>query len=143
MIDLGASILPWRGMGQIELYRHISEFYPLLDRPDVKEKMLGKFLIRYEINNSVDLWFNVVNGKLFKLTALSNYTGMLFEKIKIGMHIDDVLRLEPSFVYDDFEEVYCSEKGVYIETDPIDNTVLWISVFVKEVDNRDFERGDW
>ncbi|GFN30971.1 hypothetical protein PCURB6_12310 [Paenibacillus curdlanolyticus] len=30
----------------------------------------------------------------------------------VGMHIDEVLRIEPSFEYDDFEEVYVSPKGV-------------------------------
>ena len=61
----------------------------------------------------------------------------------IGMHIDDVLKIEPSFIYDDFEEVYVSNKGIYIETDPVNNSVLWISVFVKEIENEDFEKGNW
>lgn len=39
------------------------------------------------------------------------------------MHIDEVLKLEPSFIYDEYEEVYWSSKGVYIETDPVNNTV--------------------
>jgi hypothetical protein len=59
------------------------------------------------------------------------------------MHIDDVLEIEPSFVYDDFEEVYYSPKGIFIETDPVKHTVLWISVYIKELDNDDFERGNW
>lgn len=143
MFELDAPILPWKGIGGLKLHSHISEFAPLLAQQSVKEKLLGKFLIRYEINDSIDLWFNVINGKLFKITALSNYTGALFEKIKIGMHIDDVLEIEPSFVYDEFEEVYCSNKGIYIETDPTTDTVLWISVYVKEVDNEDFETGSW
>jgi len=105
--------------------------------------LLGNFLIRYELEDTVDLWFNLLNGKLFKITALKNYTGKLFKEICIGMPIQTVLALEPSFVYDDFEEVYCSPKGVYIETDPIDNTVLWISVYIKEIDNEDFEKGNW
>lgn len=143
MVELNAPILPWEGIGGLKLYSHISKFIPLLAQQNVKEKLLGKYLIRYEINNSIDLWFNVINGKLFKITALSNYTGALFEKITIGMHINEVLKIEPSFIYDDFEEVYCSYKGIYIETDPTTNTVLWISVYVKEVDNEDFELGNW
>lgn len=143
MIALDAPILPWVGMGNINLYSHISDFYPLLSNEGVKTQLLGNFLIRYEISNSIDLWFNIINGKLFKITALSRYSGMLFEKIKIGVHIDEVLRIEPSFEYDDFEEVYCSNKGIYIETDPVSDTVLWISVFVKEIDNQDFESGNW
>jgi len=143
MINLNAPILPWIGMGEITLYSHIGDFYLLLKSGDVKEKLLGKFLVKYEIDDSVDLWFNIINGKLFKITALSKYTGTLFERIRIGMHINEVLSIEPSFEYDDFEEVYCSSKGIYIETDPVSNTVLWISVFVRESENQDFENGNW
>ncbi|WP_310552059.1 hypothetical protein [Paenibacillus glufosinatiresistens] len=99
--------------------------------------------MRYEIKDEVCLWFNLFNGKLFKITALKNYTGKLFDVIHIGMSIDEVLEIEPSFEYDDFEEVYCSPKGIYIETDPVENTVLWISVYIKEIDNEDFDKGNW
>ncbi|CAH2715100.1 hypothetical protein BACCIP111895_02284 [Neobacillus rhizosphaerae] len=143
MIDSQAPIVPWEGMGNIKLYSHINEFYSMIEEHGKQPKLLGKYLIRYEIGNSIDLWFNLFNGKLFKITALSNYKGTLFNDIRVGMHIDDVLRLEPSFMYDEFEEVYCSSKGVYLETDPVEQTVLWISVYIKEIDNPDFERGHW
>src|SRR5205807_1175888 len=110
---------------------HISEFYNnIIEQLDDSAALLGKFRIRYEIKDSVVIWFNLMNSKLFKITALENYTGKLFGEISIGMHIDDVLKLEPSFVYDDFEEVYCSSKGIYIETDPVEHTVLWISIYI-------------
>lgn len=143
MIDLNAPIIPWEGMGGIKLYSHLSEFYDTIQQTKEEPSLIGKFFIKYEIGDSVDLWFNVINGKLFKITALKNYTGRLMEKIYIGMHIDDVLKIEPSFEYDDFEEVYCSPKGIYIETDPVEHTVLWISVYTKEIDNEDFEKGNW
>lgn len=143
MIDLHAPIIPWEGMGGLKLYSSINELYSIIEKCSKEPKLLGKFLIWYEIDNSIDLWFNVVNGKLFKITAASRYKGTLFNKIKVGMHIQDVLKLEPSFEYDDFEEVYCSSKGVYIETDPVEEKVLWISVYIKEIDNPDFGRGNW
>lgn len=143
LIDSNAPIVPWEGMGGIKLYSHISEFYETLASIDNPALLSWKFVIRYEIKDSVYLWFNVINGKLFKITALQNYTGKLFGKISIGMHIDEVLKIEPSFVYDDFEEVYCSPKGIFIETDPATQTVLWISVYVKELDDENFERGNW
>ena len=143
MVDLEAPIVPWQGIGNIKLYSHISELYDLIEQLGEQPTLLGKFLIRYEIRDSIDLWFNLLNGRLFKITALKNYTGKLFDKISIGMHIDDVLKIEPSFIYDEFEEVYCSSKGVYIETDPIEHTVIWISVYIKEVDDHDFKKGNW
>ena len=145
VINLNAPIVPWEGMGGVKLHSHIKDLFDLIEQAEEPPVLLGKFLIRYEIKDSIDLWFNIVNGKLFKITALKNYTGSLFGKIKIGMHIDEVLKLEPSFIYDDFEEVYCSPKGIFIETDPVDHTVLWISVYIKEIeeDDESFDRGNW
>lgn len=143
MVDLDAPIIPWEGIGGIKLYSHIGDLYTTIQQTKKEPSLIGKFFIKYEIEDLIDLWINVINGKIFKITALKNYTGNLMEKICIGMHIDDVLRIEPSLVYDDFEEVYCSPKGIYIETDPVEHTVLWISVYIKEIDNDDFERGEW
>lgn len=143
MVLLNAPIIPWEEIGGIKLYTHIREFFDIINNKKTKAALLGKTLVRYEIKDEVDLWFNLFNGKLFKITALKNYTGKLFDVIHIGMPIEEVLEIEPSFEYDDFEEVYISPKGIYIETDPVENTVLWISVFVKEIDNEDFEKGVW
>lgn len=143
MVLLNAPIVPWEEMGGIKLYSHISDFYEIINNLDDTDALLGKSLVRYEIRDEVDLWFNLFNGKLFKITALKNYTGKLFDVIHIGMPIDEVLEIEPSFEYDDFEEVYCIPKGIYIETDPVENTVLWISVYIREIDNENFDKGDW
>lgn len=143
MFALNAPIVPWEGMGGIKLKSHISEFYDLIHHLNETDALLGKSFVRYEIKNELDLWFNLYNGKLFKITALKNYTGKLMNAIYIGMPISEVIEIEPSFEYDNFEEVYCSPKGIYIETDPVDHTVLWISVYIKEIDNEDFDKGNW
>lgn len=143
MVLLNAAIVPWEEMGGIKLYSHISEFYEIISNLNDSDALLGKSLVRYEIKDEIHLWFNLFNGKLFKITTLKNYTGKLFDVIYIGMPIDRVLEIEPSFEYDDFEEVYCSPKGIYIETDPVKNTLLRISVYIKEIDDEDFEKGNW
>lgn len=84
----------------------------------------------------------MINGKLFNITTFQNYKGKLFNKINVGMHIEEVLKLEPSFEYDDFEEVYFSPKGIFIETDPITHTVIWISVYIKELEDDNFIEGN-
>ncbi len=143
MINLNVPIVPWEGMGGIKLYSHLRDLQDLIKTENAKSFLYDNFQVRYEIPDKLYLFFNLVNGKLFKITTLSNYTGKLFNEICVGTHIDEVLRIEPSFVYDDFEEVYCSPKGIFIETDPVEHTVLWISVYIKEIDNEDFERGNW
>lgn len=143
MVDLDAPIIPWEGLGGLKLNCHISDVYSIISETRCEPKVLGKFLIRYEIKNTIDVWFNIVNGRLFKITAAKDYTGKLFGEIGIGMKIAEILKIDPSFTYDEFEEVYCSPKGVYIETDPVKHTALWISVFIKEMDHDSFERGVW
>jgi hypothetical protein len=59
------------------------------------------------------LFFSLINGKLFKITTLENYKGKLFDCIYVGMPEAELLEIEPSFIYDDFEEVYESGKGVF------------------------------
>ncbi len=143
MINLSANIKPWVGLGDIELYTHISQLKDVLDNEKSKPQMLGRFLIKYEIENKLILWFNIINGKLFKITACNKYTGILNNGIHIGMSIEDALNLDEELVYDEFEEVYESAKGIYLETDPITNQIKWISVFVPEISSELFEDGEW
>lgn len=143
MINLDAPIIPWQGMANIKLYTQLRDLKNLLKEENAKAFLYDNFLVRYEISNKIYLFFSLINGKLFKITTLETYTGKLFNKIHVGMHIDEVLKIEPSFVYDDFEEVYVSPKGIFIETDPVKHTVLWISIFIKEFEEEIFETGNW
>lgn len=68
---------------------------------------------------------------------------MLWNKFGVGTKAQDFMKIEPSFKYDDFEEVYESNKGVFIETDAVEDTAVWISVYVKEMDEPDFNDGNW
>ena len=67
----------------------------------------------------------------------------MFEEIGVGTTEKELLEIEPSFVYNDFEEVWESEKGIFIETSAETNTVKWISVYIRELDNADFENANW
>lgn len=72
-----------------------------------------------------------------------NYKGKLFEKIGVGTTEEEMLKIEPSFVYDDFEEVWESDKGVFIEMDAETNKARWISVYKPELDLENFEDCQW
>ena len=143
MINMDFGIKPWIGLGGFELYTHISQLVNVLVDEKSKPQLLGRFLLRYEIENKFILWFNVVNGKLFKITACNSYTGVMDNGIHIGMNIEEALKRDDEVVYDEFEEVYESAKGVYLETDPLTNQIKWISVFIKEINSESFENGAW
>lgn len=143
LLDIFAPIVPFKGFGEIKLYNTRDELRELLEKEDVELQIINNDWIRYDIQNSVELFFHRKNNKLFRITTLDNYQGKLFEKIGVGTTEKELLEIEPSFVYDDFEEVWESEKGVFIEMDAETNTVRWISVYIKELGDEDFENANW
>lgn len=143
LLDISAPIVPFEGLGEIKLYSTRDELRELLNKEGVESEVIHNDWIRYDIQNSVELFFHLKNNKLFRITTLDNYKGKLFEKIGVGTNEKELLEVEPSFVYDDFEEVWESEKGIFIETDAETNTVRWISVYIKELDCEDFENANW
>lgn len=123
LLDISAPIVPFEGFGEIKLYSTRNELRELLEKEDVESEIINNDWIRYDILNSVELFFHLKNNKLFRITTLDNYRGKLFEKIGVGTTEKELLEVEPSFAYDDFEEVWESEKGVFIEMDAETNVV--------------------
>lgn len=143
MINIDAAILPWEGIGGIKLYSHIKNLKNVIISEKATSFLYDRFLVRYEIQDTLYLFFNIINGKLFKITALKDYRGKTVNGICIGQKITDALLLDNSFEYDDFEEVYVSPNGIFIETDPLTERIQWISVFVKELETEIFDDAMW
>lgn len=143
LLDNIAPIITYIGLGNIRLYSTKDELVDLLLLDNVEIKIINDRWIRYDIQNSVELFFHLKNNKLFRITTLENYKGMLFEKIGVGTTTEEMLNVEPSFIFNDFEEVWESDKGVFIETDAETNKVKWISVYIPELDLEDFEDCKW
>lgn len=143
-IDINAPIIPFEGLGGIKLYSTKNELKEILAFDDIISKDLWDGIAtEYNIQNNISLQFLSQNNKLFKIVALPQYQGKVFGKIGIGMTEEELLEAEPSFVYDDFEEVWVSDKGIFIEMDPETNKVMWISVYIPELETEDFEKGNW
>lgn len=142
-LDIAAPIVPFKGLGGIRLYSTREELSGLLELGRVESMMINGKWIRYDIEDSIELFFHLENDKLFRITTLDNYKGKLFERIGVGTTEEEMLKIEPSFVYDDFEETWESEKGVFIEMDAETNKVRWISVYVPELDSENFDKGEW
>lgn len=138
-----APIIPWKGAGGIKLYSTIRDLKEIIDDKNVSGVLLNKYWIRYEIKDKLFLFFHLLNGKLFKITTLENYKGQLFDNIHYGMSEQELIDSHPDFVYDDFEEVYESKNGAFLEMDFRKNQVSYISVYIKELDEEDFEEANW
>ena len=147
MLDFYAPIIPYVGMANIKLYSTIEELQPILSLYDAKANYICDEFVRYDIGLELLLFFHRKNNKLFKITTEKNYKGTLFEKIKVGMRETDLVTIDSSFVYDDFEEIWVSSKGVFIEAE-IEHSystavIRWISVFISELENEDFNECEW
>ena len=142
MIDITAPIIPYVGLGGIRLYSTLEDLADILQY-DAAPLILHGEWIRYDIHDCIELFFHLRNRKLFRITTLGKYEGKLFDGISVGSTEDDMLRIEPSFVYDEFEEVWETPMGAFIEMEPSTNTVRWISVYIHELDSEEFDQADW
>jgi len=133
-IDINAPIIPYEGMGGIKLYSTIKDLDLSISEEGVKAEIWHNRWGVYEIEKKVILFYHLYNGKLFKITTLEDYKGKLFSSIDIDTTEEEFLKIEPSFMYEDFEEIFVSPNGIFIETDPITTKAMWISIFVKEID---------
>lgn len=143
LFDITAPIVPFVGLGGINLYSTREELCSLLSQENVQMMVMNGKWIRYDIENSIELFFYLKNDRLFRITTLDNYQGRLFEGIGVGTTEEEMLEIEPSFVYDDFEETWESDKGVFVEMDAETNKVRWISVYIPELDSENFDSGKW
>ena len=141
MIDKYAPIIPYEEMGGIKLYSSIEELSGIL-RGHEKIDLTSTW-IRYDIDNIMSLFFHKRNSKLFKMTTMEGYRGKLFNRITVDTTEKEIITTDDSFQYDEFEEVWESDKGVFIETDPKSQKATWISIYIRELDNDDFEKAEW
>lgn len=102
LLDKMAPIIPYIGLGDIKLYSTREELRDLLSLDGVDSMMITENWIRYDICNTVELFFHLGNDKLFRISTLDNYQGKLFEKIGVGTTTEDIFKLDSSFVYNEF-----------------------------------------
>lgn len=143
MINITAPIIPFKGMGGINLYSTIDELQPILSDKKSKKTILNEEWTRYDIGKSLMLFFHEKNRKLFKICTQEEYQGSLPNGIAVGTDEKEFLNLDETLSYDDFEEVWESKSGYYVETDVETDKAVWISIFVKELLEEDFELCNW
>ena len=143
-IDIYAPIIPYEGLGGIKLYSTREELKDILEMDGVtKDKEPWGGAIQYYIEYKISLIFCVANDKLYKIAALEGYKGKAFGKVGIGMTEKELVEAEPSFIYDDFEEIWITHKGIAITMNYSTHRVDCIGVHVAEMCKSDFKEGNW
>ena len=113
-VDVNAPIIPYTSMGGIRLYAKLADFTTLFTEADTFYTLLPANWARYEIDDSIMLFFDLANGKLFKITTQEGYKGKLPNGIGVGDTIAEMLAVDPELKFDEFEEVWISPSGYYV-----------------------------
>jgi len=140
-IDLYAPIIPQVGIGGLELSTHIKKYKELvssfsrLDTVTLEDRsvsLFSPFHIAYELQNTLIMVFDVLTGNLQRICACKDYKGVLLKKLRVGMLMEEAIRLEPRLKYDELEEYFYIEgvAGVTIEADENNKYIKVITVYV-------------
>lgn len=155
MIKLDAPIIPYEGIGDIKLYSCIDDIVSLLkntntpytseiwklddDEEDGPDPDPWTIII---IDNIAKLYF-ASNNILFKIIVLPDYKGTLLCKISATSTFSEAFAVDPTLKFDDWNEIYKSDKGYFMETDSKDEEILNLSIFIKEMETSAFENYEW
>ena len=94
------------------------------------------------IGKNISIFF--AKGRMFKIYFENGFQGILANGISLGMNIKDAESLDPTIQYDDWEEVYASEQGYWLEDDVESGEVISITIFIKELlDDDVFFKYEW
>lgn len=146
------AIMPYEGIERIKLYQKIDEVKSVLQtdglpyREEVwsaeSETVPNPWTVLI-VDNFISFFF-AKNDKLFKMVFWEGYHGALPNGISLGMPIEKAELLDPSLSFDDWNEVYQSDNGYWLEDDIDTKTVMSISIFIKELlDDDNFDYCDW
>lgn len=136
MYDIYAPIIPYVGMGGFLLNMSKEEAEAVLGRPlGEGEPMHDGAWRRYEIDETMGLYFSVTQDRLKVIGTRKGYMGLLMGKISTSTDEADLMKLDPTLVYDEFEEFYESkEHGYQIETNLPDEKAEWITISTHDWD---------
>ena len=134
-LNLKAPLVPGQSAGGFVIGTHLALYaadiqqfvHTSKEGEDISTYLYSKFYIQYRWADNILVSFNLVSGQLTSIGVLSNYKGLLWNKIGIGMTIKRALELEPNLYYDEIEE------GYYINDSS--GTQLGLAIFLETEDN--------
>ena len=146
------NVIPFEGLDFIKIYSDIN-----VVKEQLKESKLnyveeiwdnGECSVKYNwhiltIDDSIMLFFSEGNNKLFKISILNNCAASLPNGIKLGIDINQALKIDDTLVYDEWEEDFESVNGYWLEENCETNSIYSISIFVHEINDEDFDSCKW
>ncbi|MBR2685143.1 MAG: hypothetical protein IKE59_03740 [Erysipelotrichaceae bacterium] len=144
-------LIPYKGIGKYQLYQSIEDTISKLKEDEdsfVKELWSNEDLTNpvpwtiIRTNSGMNMFF--AKNRMFKVYVDGAFSGELPNGIRIGMKMSDVMKIDSNIKYDDWEEDWQSPDGYWLENDPSNDTVLTITIYIRELLNEEmFEQYNW
>ncbi len=146
------AIIPYVGTESIKLYQTIDTVKSFLQSAGISfreelwsaesETVPNPWTVLI-VDGFISLFF-AKNNKLFKMVFWEGYQGSLPNGISLGIPIEKAVVLDPSLSFDDWNEVYQSNNGYWLEDNIDTKTVMSISIFIEELlDDDSFDYCNW
>jgi hypothetical protein len=142
LFEISAPVIPFDSIGGIRLYSHISQLNEILEKNNAEFEMYSRFLAKYVLNEALEIHFNILNGKVYKLCAKNEYKGIFKDEIQIGTNLTAISGKYVNLVYRDFEQYFILD-GVVLETvleknsqtNHWEDIVTSLSIYIRELDD--------
>lgn len=148
MIDLTTPIVPYKGTGIFELNAscdeikaHLENLNAAYDESTLAANDTDPPWTILDIGGNFELFF--AKNRLFKIILKGNFTGSLPNGINLNTTIDDAEEIDPTLEFDDWEEIYESANGYWLEDDLQTRRLRWITIFIPALERDDFFNYDW
>ena len=154
MIDLTTPIIPYKGTGIFKLDSSYDEVKALLQENNISytEKIsqpndidppwyiigISKVGEEYDV---ISLTF--AKNRLFRICLYEGFEGKLPNGIHIGMTLEEAQRIDLTLTFDDWDEVFISANGYWIEDDVDTKKLCWITIFIPAFEHDDFFEYKW
>ena len=147
-LDLTTPIIPYKGTGIFELNADYDEIKSRLAAHDIsyEESTMPATDIDppwtiIDVGGNFELFF--AKNRLFKIILKGNFAGSLPNGINLDTTIDDAEEIDPTLEFDDWEEIYESANGYWLEDDLETRKLRWITIFIPALERDDFFKYDW
>ena len=129
------NIVPYKGFGDITFEMSFDEVKGLLREKQMKfhtenwpnkgcDPEVAWDIIR--IGKDISIFF--ARNRMFKIYFENGFSGRLENGISLGMNIKDAKMLDDTIEYDDWEEVYTSGRGYWLEDDVESGKIISITI---------------
>ena len=144
-------IVPFEGIGKFKLYSSVSDIKKILDEEKIsyfqeiqehKNCTNPEPWVLITVKDMINFWF--VKDKLFEIWIEKKFTGSLSNGLKFGMPIEKACKIDSELTFDDWDEIWKSPLGYWIEDNIDTKTVAKIAVFIREILDDDlFYSYEW